>query len=113
MDEAGECGRQLEALSVRLAGRSSSNTLKAVYLDLVTTAGQLQGLAGDARRELGDTEAMRAGGEALDAMKADLRQVGLDIRLSSTDSLQFGLQTAVENGIRALTAIDAAHDEAS
>lgn len=82
--------------------------LRTAHLDLVTLAGQLQGAVSERRRLQGETEEIREAQLALDAMKAGIRQVGMDIRLASEGALAFGLGHALQNAFQTLDSLDRA-----
>ena len=90
-------------LSRRLAGPANWDRLRAVYLDLAPLIGQLQGAVNEATRSGEDVGAAQ---QALDALKATARKVGLDIRLASPEALQIGLQTAMEQAEEVIDALE-------
>jgi hypothetical protein len=96
---------EIERLSAGLEGQPDWPELRSVYLDLSTLAGQLQGAVGDARREAGDTPAVQTAASALERLKAEVRQIGLDIRLASPQALLIGLQTALASAEETVAAL--------
>lgn len=93
-------------LAARLDGTPQWPVLKAVYLDLATLVGRLQGVVNDAIRSYGASEETRAAEASLARVKSSVRQVGLDIRLSSEAALSMGLQTALESACETLDWLD-------
>ncbi len=107
MNESGtsELRDSLQAIGIRLAEAPQWPQLRAAHLDLVTITGRLQGALSERRRLDGETEALREAETALDAMKAGVRQVGMDIRLASERALLLGLEACLENAYRVLDAL--------
>lgn len=80
--------------------------LRTAHLDLVTVTGQLQGALSEQRRLGGDAGTLQHAEESLDAMKATVRQVGMDIRLASEGALLLGLQTCLRLAFEVLDLLD-------
>ncbi|GAC1642277.1 MAG: hypothetical protein NVS4B2_31890 [Chloroflexota bacterium] len=85
-----------EQVEVRLAGSPTRAELRAIYLDLAPVVGLLQGAVTQAARVHGEAVEVSPAQRALDRLKYSLRQVGLDIRLSSDQALLIGLQTVLQ-----------------
>lgn len=96
----------LVAIEASLAGQPGSAQLRAAHLDLVTLTGQLQGIVNERRRLQGETDAVRETEVALNALKAGVRQVGMDIRLASEGALAFGLEAALRSAFQTLDCLD-------
>lgn len=90
------------SLAARLEGQPHWPELRAVYLDLSTLVGQLQGAVSEARRARPASEEARAAEAAFDRLRAGARRVGLDIRLASEPALQLGLQEALKSASETL-----------
>lgn len=84
-------------LAERLQGQPHWPELRAVYLELATVVGQLQGAVGESTRAHGETEEARMAALAFERLKASSRKVGLDIRLASERALLLGLQDALRS----------------
>jgi len=93
-----EC-RQLAA---RLEGKPDWAALRAIYLDMATVAGRIQGAVSEARRASDNHDMVDRAEAALTEAKGNLRQVGLDIRLASPAALALGLRSAVGSALEAL-----------
>jgi hypothetical protein len=89
-------------LEKRLAGRPQIAELKAVYLELSTVTGQIQGALHETTRESGPTSRIREAESKFEEFKRTLRQVGFDIRLASPSALQVGMQTALDHALQTL-----------
>ena len=96
-------------ISARLEGRPAWPELRAVYLDMAPLVGQLQGLVNDARRAHGGGVETLESARALEQLKAQLRQVGLDMRLASEPALLMGLQMALESAAQTLDRLERVH----
>ncbi|MGH2441624.1 MAG: hypothetical protein ACRDFX_00470 [Chloroflexota bacterium] len=91
----------------RLEGSPEWSEIKAVYLDLTTLTGQLQGLVSQRAHGSGTSGSETEAERTLLQLKAILRQVGLDIRLSSGAALTLGLRTGLEMAHQTLDALKA------
>jgi hypothetical protein len=65
------------------------------------------------RRGMGETHAIQEAQQALDTMKAGVRQVGMDIRLASEGALAFGLGAALQSAFQTLDCLDRAGEDRS
>ncbi len=97
-DVRAECGK----LAARLEGKPEWAALRAIYLDMATVVGRLQGAVGEARRASNHQDTVEQAEATLIELKGSLRQVGLDIRLASPPALAFGLQSAVGSALATL-----------
>ena len=102
MSDVASLRASLQQIDAILARQPHGPELRAAHLDLVTLAGQLQGAVSERRRGDGETPAVRDAEASLDAMKAGVRQVGMDIRLASEGTLQFGLEACVRDAFQVL-----------
>ncbi|HLJ68779.1 MAG TPA: hypothetical protein VKX16_15600 [Chloroflexota bacterium] len=91
--------RELEA---RLSRGPHWPELRAIYLDLSTVVGQLQGAVAEHRRARAEPSGNAPLEETLERLKSELRVIGFNIRLSSEGALAVGLQTAVEDALAIL-----------
>lgn len=106
MSDTASLRDSVQAIQARLAQAPGWPQLRAAHLDLVTTAGQLQGAVHERRRVAGETQALRDAETALDAMQAGVRQVGMDIRLASEAALRLGLESCLAEAYAVLDALD-------
>jgi hypothetical protein len=102
MSDLADVRAECEKLAARLEGKPEWAALRAIYLDMATVVGRLQGAVGEARRASNNHDAVKQAEATLIELKGSLRQVGLDIRLASPPALAFGLQSAVESALATL-----------
>ena len=102
MTDTDEIREYCRGLAGRLAGKPSGSQIHAAYLDLATVTGQLQAAVAECVRLRGESDETHEIRQALDEMKAQVRKVGLDIRLASESALLIGLQTALESALETL-----------
>jgi hypothetical protein len=97
---------ECEALLDRLEGQVHLLDLRRIHMDIAPMIGQLQGMVGARRREVGDLDAVLQAEDALGRLKADSRQVGADIRLASETALAMGLRTALSDALQVIAALE-------
>ena len=102
MSDLAEVRAECCRLAARLEGKPDGSALRAVYLDMATVVGRLQGAVSEARRVSNNRDAVEQAEAALSQLKGSLRQVGLDIRLASPSTLALGLQSAVGSALETL-----------
>ncbi len=102
MSDLADVRAECHQLAARLEGTPDGAALRAIYLDMATVVGRLQGAVSEARRASNNPDTVERAETALSELKGRLRQVGLDIRLASLPALAFGLQSAVGSALETL-----------